>query len=62
MALGKAGLGKANPWLTTLEVEELRCLPLQKEQHVFAQVDGEAVGTLPLNLQVIPSSLHLLMP
>jgi diacylglycerol kinase (ATP) len=62
MALGKAGLGKANPWLTTLEVEELRCLPLQEEQQVFAQVDGEAVGALPLNLQVIPSSLHLLMP
>ncbi len=62
MALGKAGLGKANPWLTTLEVEELRCLPLQEEQLVFAQVDGEAVGALPLNLQVIPSSLHLLMP
>jgi diacylglycerol kinase family enzyme len=62
MALGKAGLGKANPWLTTLEVEELRCLPLQEEQQVFAQVDGEAAGALPLHIQIVPSSLHLLMP
>jgi diacylglycerol kinase (ATP) len=62
MALGKVGLGKANPWLTTLEVEELRCLPLQEDRQVFAQVDGEAVGALPLNIQIVPSSLHLLMP
>ena len=62
MALGKVGLGKTNPWLTTLEVEELRCVPLQQDRQVFAQVDGEAVGTLPLNIQIVSSSLHLLMP
>jgi YegS/Rv2252/BmrU family lipid kinase len=62
MAFGKVGFGKANPWLTTLEVEELRCVPLQEERQVFAQVDGEAVGALPMNIQIVPSSLHLLMP
>jgi diacylglycerol kinase family enzyme len=62
MAFGKVGLGHANPWLTTLEVEELRCVPLQEERRVFAQVDGEAMGALPLRIQIVPSSLHLLMP
>ena len=62
MALGKLGMGSANPWLTTLEVEELRCVPLQEERQVFAQVDGEAVGALPMSTQIVPSSLHLLMP
>jgi YegS/Rv2252/BmrU family lipid kinase len=62
MSFGKVGLGKANPWLTTLEVEELRCVPFQEERQVFAQVDGEAVGVLPIKIQVVPSSLHLLMP
>jgi diacylglycerol kinase family enzyme len=62
MALGKLGLSSANPWLTTLEVEQLRCLPLQNQRQVFAQVDGEPAGPLPLNLHIVPSSLHLLMP
>jgi diacylglycerol kinase family enzyme len=25
-------------------------------------VDGEAVGAVPLHIQIVPSSLHLLMP
>ncbi len=62
MALGKVGLGNTNPWLKTLEVEELRCVPIQKGRKVFAQVDGEAVGTLPLSIRIVPSSLYLLMP
>jgi diacylglycerol kinase (ATP) len=62
MALSKAGFEKANPWLTTLEVEELRCLPLEGERDVFAQVDGETVGAIPMSIEVVPSSLHLLMP
>lgn len=61
MAFGKAGLGKANPWLTTVEVEELRCTPLQTDLKVFAQVDGEAAGALPLHLEIVPASLNLLM-
>ena len=62
MAFERMGLGHANPWLTTIEVEELRCVPLQEERRVFAQVDGETAGALPLNIKIVPSSLYLLMP
>lgn len=62
IALSKVGVGSANPWLTTLEVQELRCLPLDDQRQVFAQVDGEAMGAIPLEIEIVPSSLHLLMP
>lgn len=62
MALGKAGLGKVNPWFTTLDVEELRCTPIETDQPVFAQVEGEAAGALPMHLEIVPASLNLLMP
>ena len=61
-ALGKVGLAMTNPWLTTLAVEELRCLPLPSEQPVYAQLDGEAMGPLPFTLRIVPSALWLLMP
>jgi RNase P/RNase MRP subunit POP5 len=49
MAFGNVGLGNANPWLTTSEVEESRCVLLQEERHVFEQqVDGEPAGQLSL--------------
>ena len=56
-ALGKVGLARANPWLTTLAVEELKCLPLHPEQPVYAQLDGEAMGPLPFTLRIVPSAL-----
>ena len=62
IAFGRLGFSNANPWLTSLEVEELRCTPLDTSRQVYAQVDGEAVGCLPLALRVVPSALHLLMP
>ena len=62
IGFGRLGLGKANPWLTSLEVEELRCTLLDEEQPVYAQVDGEAVGPLPLTIRVVPSALQILMP
>ena len=62
LTLSKAGLGRANPWLTTLEVEELRCMPAQPESQDYAQVDGETVGPIPMSLRIVPSALSLLMP
>ncbi len=62
MVLGRVGFEKVNPWLTRLEVEELRCTPLDPERPVYAQVDGEAFGPLPLTVSVVPSALTLLMP
>ncbi len=60
IALGKLGLEKANPWLTSLKVEEVRCVPLDHVKDVYAQVDGESVGPLPLTLRIVPAALHLL--
>ena len=62
MGFSKAGLAKSNPWLTIVEVEELRCTPLQETPPVFAQLDGEAAGSIPMHLKIVPSSLRLLMP
>ncbi len=62
LALSRANLEKANPWLSTQEVDEVRCSALHGSRDVHAQVDAEAAGPLPLALRVIPSSLRLLMP
>ena len=61
-AFARTGFGHANPWLVTLEVEELRCSPAASGARAYAQVDGEAVGPLPLRLSIVPSALRLLMP
>ena len=50
-----------NPFLTTLNVEELRCSPLTAAS-VYAQADAESAGTLPLALRILPRALTLLMP
>lgn len=50
-----------NPYLETLDVEELRCAPLVGPI-VRAQVDGEPAGGLPISLRMVPDALSLLMP
>ena len=50
-----------NPYLQTLDVEELRCTPLTGPT-VRAQVDGEPAGSLPMSLRMVPDALSLLMP
>jgi diacylglycerol kinase family enzyme len=59
MACGRIGL--PNPWLTTIEAAEVRCVPIG-EEHVYAQADAEPVGTLPMTLRMVPAALSLLMP
>ncbi len=62
IALGKLGFSKANPWLTSLEVEEVRCTSLDHKRATYAQVDGEAVGPLPLSIGIGSSMLQLFVP
>ncbi len=62
IAMGRLGWERANPWLTSVQVDELRCTPLRHGKSIYAQVDGEAVGTLPLIVRLVPAALHLLMP
>ena len=54
-------VGLPHPWLLTIDVEELRCLPLDGRA-VLAQADAEPVGALPCALRLVPSALSLLMP
>lgn len=60
--LGKIGIAHANPWLITLEVEEVRCMPIDSKREIYAQVDGELAGPLPMKLSIVPAALRLLMP
>jgi diacylglycerol kinase family enzyme len=62
LAFARAGLGVLNPWLTTVEVEELRCLPLADRGKIYVQVDGEAAGLLPMSVRIVPEGVRLLMP
>ena len=62
MAFGRMGVEGINAWLTSLEVEELRCTRIDPVRPVYAQVDGEAFGSLPLTLSIVPAALQLLMP
>jgi diacylglycerol kinase family enzyme len=56
-------LGLPNRWLTTLDVEELRCTPVgDGGAPVFGQADAEAMGAIPMTLRVVPDALWLLMP
>ncbi|SNS34611.1 Diacylglycerol kinase family enzyme [Granulicella rosea] len=58
---GLTKLGLPNPWLTTVDMEELLCTPLGARP-VYAQADGEPLGTLPMTLRIVPGALRLLMP
>lgn len=62
LALARSGLRLTNPWLTTLEVDEVRCSTLPATPATYAQVDGEPAGSLPLSITVEPKALRLLMP
>ncbi len=62
MVLGRTGLGHINRWVSTLEVEELHCSLITPARQIFAQVDGEFAGELPLKLSIVPNALQLLMP
>ena len=62
IAIGESRLRIPNPWLTTVEVEELRCSALKSGAETFAQVDGECMGSIPLSIQIQPGGLRLLMP
>jgi diacylglycerol kinase family enzyme len=58
------GLSRArlpNPWLTTVNVDEVRCSPIGTRT-VYAQADAEPMGALPITLRVVPDALTLLMP
>ncbi len=52
-------LGLPNPFLRSLQVEELRC---SATTGVYAQADAEPMGLLPVSMRVIPDALRLLMP
>jgi len=43
------------------KTSEVTCLPANGET-VYAQVDGEPVGTLPLHFRVVPDALTLVVP
>jgi diacylglycerol kinase family enzyme len=53
--------GFVNPWLESVDVEELRCFPLSSSP-VYAQADAEPVGPLPLRMQLVPAALMLMVP
>jgi len=59
MVSGRTGL--PNPWLTTVDVAELRCSPMDARP-VYAQGDAEPLGTLPMRLWIEQEALSLLMP
>jgi diacylglycerol kinase family enzyme len=59
---GQLGIHGANPWLTTLDVEEFRCEPPHQATPTHAQADGEWIGTLPVSVSLVPSALSLLIP
>ena len=52
-------MGLPNPWLRTVEVEEICC---SGEGRVYAQADAEPLGGLPVKFRVVPAALSLLMP
>lgn len=59
---GQLGGRVRNPWLTTLLVEEIRCGSSGTGEEVYGQVDGEAVGMIPMSIRIEQSGLRLLMP
>ncbi len=54
-----------SPWLSTVDVEEILCEQKAGEEPapaVYAQLDAEPAGPLPMRLDVVPAALNLLMP
>jgi diacylglycerol kinase family enzyme len=58
---GLSRVGLPNPWLRTVEVDEVHCRPLSARP-VYAQADAEPMGALPITLRMVPDALTLLMP
>jgi YegS/Rv2252/BmrU family lipid kinase len=46
---------------TILRARSVTCLP-PKNQRIYAQIDGECAGKLPMSAEVIPNALTLLLP
>jgi diacylglycerol kinase family enzyme len=53
--------GLMNPLLRSVEVEEVRC-SADPGRLVYVQADAEPLGTLPLQMRIVPAALRLLMP
>ncbi len=37
-------------------------MPIDSKREIYAQVDGELAGPLPMKLSIVPAALRLLMP
>jgi len=59
MTLGRVGMG--NPWVKTVEVEELRCGAVGGER-AAVQVDAEAMGFLPVTMSVEEDGVRMMLP
>jgi len=58
---GQLGIHRANPWLRTLDVAELRC-ESSADKPIHAQADGEWIGRLPISVSLAPAALSVLVP
>jgi len=58
---GLSRVGLRNPWLETVDVDELVARPLGTKT-IYAQADAEGLGAIPLRLRVVEDALTLLMP
>jgi diacylglycerol kinase family enzyme len=50
-----------NPWTQHLRVSSFCCSPYS-EVRVHVQADGEWIGTLPMQVELVPNALRLLLP
>jgi diacylglycerol kinase family enzyme len=62
MTMGRTGWGRQNPWLTTVEADEVRCVPLDGRGGVYVQVDGEPMREIPMSVRIVQDGVRLLMP
>jgi diacylglycerol kinase family enzyme len=40
----------------------VRCTPIDHAERIRAQADGEMLGDMPVELEIIPNALTVLMP
>jgi diacylglycerol kinase family enzyme len=45
-----------------VKADTLVCEPLNEEEPVYAQVDGEPLSRLPVEFKIVPRALRLLVP
>ena len=60
LAIAKARL-QTTPGVTVLRSRSVRVLGVNG-QRIYSQVDGEYAGPLPVNLEIVPRALTLLLP